>query len=85
MTYCSRLDARLVLSSKEVKKQRFGKSVKHLIIAADFGHNDAIDLLKAFYKDGQISKATFAAALRAHQAAVNATKSPQREAAAKVL
>ncbi len=34
-----------------------------------------------FYKDGDISKEEFAAALRAHQAAVDTTKSPQREAA----
>jgi len=31
---------------------------------------------------GRVSKDDFAAALRAHQAAVDATKSPQREAAA---
>jgi len=30
---------------------------------------------------GEVSKEEFAAALRAHQAAVHATKSPQREAA----
>ncbi len=38
--------------------------------------------LKQCYTDGHVSKEDFAAALRAHQAAVDATKSPQREAAA---
>ena len=33
------------------------------------------------YMNGNVSKEDFAAALRAHQAAVDATKSPQREAA----
>eukprot|EP00985_Skeletonema_marinoi_P010511 scaffold4929_cov102-Skeletonema_marinoi.AAC.8 len=37
--------------------------------------------LKKFYADGLVSKDEFAAALRAHHAAVDATKSPQREAA----
>jgi hypothetical protein len=39
--------------------------------------------LKECYVDGHVSKEDFAAALRAHQAAVDATKSPQREVAAK--
>ena len=33
------------------------------------------------FKEGHVSKDDLAAALRAHQAAVDATKSPQREAA----
>ena len=68
-------DARLVLSSKECQKQRLSRSVKHLITAANFGHDDAIELLKTCYKGGYISKVAFAAALlRAHQAAVAATR-----------
>jgi hypothetical protein len=35
-----------------------------------------------FYVKGDVDKEDFAAALRAHQAAVDATKSPQREVAA---
>jgi len=38
-------------------------------------------VLKNFYAKGHVSKDAFAAALRAHQAAVDATKSPQREMA----
>jgi len=37
--------------------------------------------LKTCYAAGKVSKEDFTAALRAHQAAVDATKSPQREAA----
>ena len=36
------------------------------------------------YKAGKLSKANFAAALRAHQAAVDATKSPQRDEAEEI-
>ena len=40
-----------------------------------------LEMLKKVYKAGLVSKEDFAAALRAHQTAVDATKSPQREAA----
>jgi len=38
--------------------------------------------LKESYPDGLVSKEDFAAALRAYQAALDATKSPQRDKAA---
>jgi formylmethanofuran:tetrahydromethanopterin formyltransferase len=53
--------------------------VKHFIIAANLGYDDSIKGLKEYYTNGQVSKEDFAAALRAHKAAVDATKSPQRE------
>eukprot|EP00984_Skeletonema_dohrnii_P034284 scaffold33516_cov111-Skeletonema_dohrnii-CCMP3373.AAC.2 len=57
-------------------------AAKHFIIAANLGHDDSIQALKECYKrGGLVSKEDFAAALRAHQAAVDATKSPQRDAA----
>uniref|UniRef100_A0A7S2P3K3 Uncharacterized protein n=1 Tax=Skeletonema marinoi TaxID=267567 RepID=A0A7S2P3K3_9STRA len=58
-----------------------GRAVKHFIIAANLGDDESIQQLKKCYKYGDVSKDDFAAALRAHQAAVDATKSPQREAA----
>ncbi len=61
------------------------RRVKHLIIAANLGHSQSIQALKTCYKDGLVSKADFATALRGHQAAVDATKSPQREAGEKAL
>ena len=57
--------------------------MKHWIIAANLGHDDSIQRLKLCYTGGVVRKEDFAAALRAHQAAVDAKKSPQREAAAK--
>ena len=56
--------------------------MKHWIIAASLGYDDSIQMLKGCYKNGLVSKEDFAAALRAHHAAVEATKSPQREVAA---
>jgi TPR repeat protein len=46
--------------------------IKHWVIAANLGHDDALEALGGAYT---------AAALRAHQAAVDETKSLQREAA----
>jgi len=57
------------------------KSVKHLIIAANLGHDKSIQKLMVAYKAGCVDKKEFAAALRSHHAAVIAMKSPQREAA----
>ena len=57
------------------------RAVKHWIFAAKQGHDDSIKWLMAAFRQGFISKDVLAAALRAHKAAVDATKSPQREAA----
>jgi|SaaInl74LU_5_DNA_1037368.scaffolds.fasta_scaffold16801_2 hypothetical protein len=60
---------------------RTERAVKHLIIAASLGHDDSIKFLMNKCRSGGISKDDLAAALRAHKAAVDATKSTQREAA----
>ena len=59
------------------------RAVKHLIIAANLGDGKSIQGLKKCYKDGDVSKEDFAAALRAQHVAVKAAKCPEREAAAK--
>jgi len=68
---------------QEGNNGRIERAVKHWIIAANQGCVDSIQELRGEYADGTISKESFAAALRAHphQAAVDATKSPQRDAA----
>jgi TPR repeat protein len=78
----SHVRARYNLGLLEWKNnKRYERAVKHFIIAAHLGHDISIKVLKELYKAGVVSKEDFAAALRAHQAAVDATKSPQREAA----
>ena len=57
------------------------RAVKHFIIAANLGDDESVQMLKHGYANGLLSKDDFAAALRGHQTAVDATKSPQREAA----
>jgi len=78
-------EARYQLAAIEQQNRRFDRMVKHLIIAANLGHDESIQMLKKCYKEGKISKEDFASALRAHQAAVNETKSPQREKASMMM
>ena len=77
--------ARFNLGCYENMNGRFERAVKHYIIAANLGFDESIQVLKEHYKDGGISKEDFAAALRAHHVAVKATKSPNREMAARAM
>jgi TPR repeat protein len=73
--------ARRILGSIEYENGNHERAVKHFIIAAKLGDDNSLDILKKGYKEGFVSKEDFAAALRGHQSAVDATKSPQRQAA----
>eukprot|EP00985_Skeletonema_marinoi_P017703 scaffold9773_cov151-Skeletonema_marinoi.AAC.2 len=77
-------NARYNLGCQEEENGRMDRAMKHWIIAAALGHDGSLDALKDSFKDGLLSKEDFAAALRAHQAAIDATKSPQREEAEKL-
>jgi len=77
--------ARCSLGCKEGENGRYDRAVKHFIIAAKLGHDGSIQNLKELYKCGYVSKEDFASALRGHQAAVDATKSAQRDSAEKRL
>jgi len=54
------------------------RALKHFFIAAKLGENDSIKVLMEAFRTGVVSKDDLASALRAHQAAVDATKSLQR-------
>ena len=74
--------ARHNLGVYEERSGRMERAAKHLIIAANLGYDHSIQDLKNCYKEGLVRKEDFAAALRAHHAAVDATKSQPRDAAA---
>ena len=76
-------EARYEIGCVEWENSKYERAMKHFYIAARLGHDRSIQTLADCYKAGGINKNFFAAALRAHHAAVEATKSPQREAAAK--
>ena len=56
------------------------RSVKHLIIAAKLGEDRSMKALWEQYSAGNINKEELESTLRAHKAAIDATKSAQRDA-----
>lgn len=77
--------ARYELGKHEGRSERIDKMVKHWIIAARLGHDESLDAMKKSFVKGFASKEDYASALRGHQAAVDATKSAQRNAAEEYL
>ena len=73
--------ARHVLAIIEMNNGRPERAVKHFIIAANLGYDRPMKELWKCYSEGYIGKDELTVTLRTHQAAINATKSPQREAA----
>ena len=77
-------EARLILAQYEEERGNHVRAVKHHIIAANLGLDLSLHSLRVFYTKGFVNKKDFAAALSAYQAVADATKSPQRDEAAKV-
>ena len=76
-------EARYNLGCMEWNNGNDERAVNHWIIAATHGYDDSIKALMRGFKYGYVEKEELAAALRAHQAAVDATKSPMRKEAEK--
>ena len=74
-------EARHNLGVIEWDNGKHERARKHLIIAANLGFHNSLEPLKELYADGLASKEDYADALRAYQAAVEATKSVQRDVA----
>ena len=75
------VDARYHLGCHEERNGRMERAVKHFIIAANMGCDESLKVLWELHAKGFVKKDDLAATLRAHQAAVDATKSAQREQA----
>ncbi len=73
--------ARYNLGAEEMNDGKFDRAVKHFIIAANLGESESLKCLKLLYTGGDASKEDYADALRACQAALEATKSSEREKA----
>ena len=76
--------ARFILGYYENDNGRVERAIKHFIIAAKLGHGESLNAVKKYFAHGIGSKEDYAGALHGHQAAVDATKSTQRDAAAEV-
>ena len=64
-------NARFNLGCTDQAAGRTDRAVKHFIIASNHGHDRSLTMIREFYVGGKVSKEDFAAALRAHQAAVS--------------
>lgn len=73
--------ARYNLAYIEEKNGSIERSVKHFTIAANLGHDKSMKALWKHYSAGHISKGDLDATLRSHQAAIDETKSAQRDEA----
>ena len=71
--------ARHNLGYEEAGNGRFQRAKKHYIIAANLGYQNSLNGLRQLHADGHASKEEYFNALRAYQAAVDATKSRERE------
>ena len=71
-------EARFNLGLEEGEKGNLERAVKHWIIAAAQGYDPSIKMLLQAFKQEFVEKDDLTSALRAHKAAVDATKSPQR-------
>jgi tetratricopeptide (TPR) repeat protein len=67
------------LAIHEEDNGRMERAVKHVMIAANLGHDASLNVIKDYFMKGIVSKEEYAAALRGYQAAVNETKSAERE------
>ena len=68
-----------MISNKSPLLPHLVRAIEHWIISAKLGCDKAVTALKDMYKGGAIEKDEFATVLREYQAAVDATKSPQRQ------
>ncbi len=73
--------ARHNLGCTEERRGSFDRAANHYIIAAKLGDDGSLKRVKDLYQVGYVNKDDFTAALRGHKAAIDATKSPQREEA----
>ena len=76
--------ARHNLGAMEFKAANMNRAVKHWIISAAAGHDDALKQIRDCFLRGHATKDDFEKALRAHKEAKDEMKSDQRAAAAKI-
>ena len=77
--------ARHNLGIHEAYSGNFERAKKHWIIGANLGDSRSLQELRKLYANGHASKEDYAGALRAYQAAVDETKSAEREKAEEAI
>ncbi len=78
-------EARGLLAMNEKNSGRLERAARHFMINANLGCNASLKFVKDLFIQGVVSKEEYAAALRGFQAAVNETKSTEREKAEEAI
>ncbi|EJK49141.1 hypothetical protein THAOC_32012 [Thalassiosira oceanica] len=76
--------ARYNLGCREYNTGNYDLALQHWMIAAKLGHEDSLDEVKAFFMDGDATRADYAGALRGYQNAIEGMSSPDRDEAKNV-
>jgi TPR repeat protein len=82
---CGHARARYNLACIEWDNGNMERAVKHFIIAAKLGDPESMSKLWKHYSAGNITKEDLDSTLRAHQAAIDATRSTQRKIADEIF
>ena len=75
--------SRQSLGAAEASKGNYDRAVRHLLIAAKMGLKESLDVIKDMFAMGHATKTQYLEGLKGYQDAVEETKSPQRDEAAK--
>ena len=75
------VSARFNLGNEEARAGNYYLALQHYLIAANLGHQDALNEVKQMFVDGLATKADYAGALRGYQSAVEEMRSPDRDEA----
>ena len=76
------VSSRYNLGNSELRAGNMDKALKHYMIAAEGGNNNALKQIQKLYSNGYATKDDYAKALRAYQAYLVEIKSTQRDKAA---
>ena len=63
----------------EVKDGNHDRAFRHFMIAASWGHDQSLVIIKDGYMEGDVTKEDFEKTLRQHKASQDETKSDQRD------
>eukprot|EP00956_Cyclotella_meneghiniana_P032839 scaffold91708_cov28-Cyclotella_meneghiniana.AAC.1 len=79
------MQARHNLGCAEAKNGNYNRAMRHFMISAMCGDEDALNDIKEGFRSGHVTKQDFEKALRDYQASCDETKSEQRDKAAVIM
>jgi len=76
--------SRHMLGLVEMGNVKVDRAVRHFVISAKMGYDNSLDALKEIFASGYATKQQYVEALKGYQDAMEETKSPQRDEAARI-